>query len=180
MRFHILTFVSGSVSAYISDERIWGGGIYECRARSITFYTCKYWVRPIEPEHLLAPNDAARSSIAEPGEFIELDIQDDADPSFLGNIMFISLRSDWEPVPGGATYKKGSLIYVLTQDFLTKGAARCSYNILFEPTERTAYEYYTVTKNYLILATMEDVKSKLDFYKIENSGTTLTLLNECP
>ncbi|KAL7576894.1 hypothetical protein ACA910_006658 [Epithemia clementina (nom. ined.)] len=165
-----------SVSCYISDERTWGGGIYEFRVRSITFYTSKYWMRPIQPEHCLAPNDPARVNTAEPQEFVELDIQEDASVSLLGNLMFFSLRSDWEPVARGKTYPKGSLIYTTTQDFIDKGAAGCVYDVLFEPTERTAYEYYTATKNYLILATMENVKSKLEFYKIGDNGTTLTLL----
>jgi prolyl oligopeptidase len=34
-------------------------------------------------------------------------------------------------------------------------------------------EYYTTTKNYVILVTMDNVKSKLDFYKIENQSSSL-------
>lgn len=161
-----------SVSAYISDERIWGGGIYEIRARSMTFYTSKYWMREVEPEHLLEP----AQHTSEPPEFTEVDIQDDADMSLLGNLMLLSLRSDWQPVPDGPVYKKGSLVSVTTRDFLANGASKCtSYEILFEPTERSAYEYFTATKNYLVLATMENVKSKLDFYKITSSGPTTVL-----
>jgi prolyl oligopeptidase len=51
---------------------------------------------------------------------------------------------------------------------------------LFEPTERTAYEYFTCTKNYLVLSTMDNVKSKLEFYKLENDGTSLTLAGADP
>ena len=137
-------------------------------------------MREIQPEHLLAPSDPARMSVGEPGEFIELETQDDADLSLLGNLMLISLRSDWEPVPGGKKYIKGSLIHVPIHDFLTKGASSCAYTVLFEPTDRTAYEYYTATKNYMILATMENVKSKLEFYKIEDNGSTLRLLQSAP
>jgi prolyl oligopeptidase len=167
-----------SVGMYVSDERVWGGGILEVRFRSLTFYTSKYWVRKLLPEHLLAPNDPARAGVVpEPPEFLELNIQEDADMSFLGNLMLISLRSDWTPaVDGGKTYKKGSLIYTNVDEFLDKGSAGVEYHVLFEPTDRTAYEYYTATKNYLILSTMDNVKSKLDFYKIGDGGTTLTLV----
>jgi len=157
-----------SVYAYVSDERTWGGGIYEVRGRSLTFYTSKHWIRKVQYEHLLAADDPARAGVEDPPEFVELDVQDDADHSIVGNMILISLRSDWEPVPGKQTYKKGSLIYTDIDAFIEKGCAGVEYSVLFEPTELTAYEYFTITKNYLILSTMDNVKSKLDFYKIVN------------
>ena len=56
-----------SVGVYISDERVWGdaNSIYEVRYRSLTFYTTKYWVRKLAPEHLLAPDDPARVAVEE-------------------------------------------------------------------------------------------------------------------
>jgi prolyl oligopeptidase len=169
-----------SVGAYIVDERLWGGGIYEVRSRSMTFYTSKYWMRKLEYEHLLAPADPARAGVTEPSDFVQVDIQEDAEVDFVGKLLLISLRSDWEPVPGGTTYKQGSVIYVEADKFLEQGKDACEYNVLFEPTERTAYEYFTVTKNYLVLSTMDNVKSKLKFYKIGNEGSTLTLAGGDP
>ena len=121
-----------SVSAYISDERVWvrlygtdalcgcllwlertgairrltrifyslfiivmaesfhssaqGGGIYEVHSRALTFYTSKYWVRKVQFEHLLSPDDPARAHVPEPPEFTAVDIQDDADLGFLGKV----------------------------------------------------------------------------------------------
>jgi prolyl oligopeptidase len=169
-----------SVGAYIVDERLWGGGIYEVRSRSMTFYTSKYWMRKLEYEHLLAPADPARAGVTEPSDFVQVDIQEDAEVDFVGKLLLISLRSDWEPVPGGTTYKQGSVIYVEADKFLEQGKDACEYHVLFEPTERTAYEYFTVTKNYLVLSTMDNVKSKLKFYKIGNEGSTLTLAGGDP
>ena len=91
----------------------------------------------------------------------------------LPQLAIITLRSDWEPVPGEQVYKKGSVLYVDADTFLAKGSAACEYQVLFAPTDRTAYEYYTATKNYLILSTMDTVKSKLEFYKIGDGGSTL-------
>jgi prolyl oligopeptidase len=88
-----------SVGAYIVDERLWGGNIYEVRSRSMTFYTSKYWMRKIRYEHSLAPSDPARAGIAEPNDFVPVDIQEDAEVDFVGQLLLISLRSDWEPVP---------------------------------------------------------------------------------
>jgi len=159
-----------SISAYMSDQRLRNGPIYEIRSRQMTFYTSKRWVRRVKFEHLLAPNDPAREGIEEPEEFIEVDVQEDAGVSMVGKFMMISLRSDWVPVPGGTTYKTGSLLYVDADTFLTKGKEACDYRILFEPTDRTAYDGYTFTKNYCILSSMENVKSKLSFFKVTEDG----------
>jgi len=166
-----------SVGMYVSDERVWGGGIYEIQYRSLTFYTSKYWCRKIAPEHLLAPNDARRlAALAdpEPPAFVAIDIPEDASISFLGQMAIISLRSDWEPKPG-VKFQRGSVIVTHADHFLEQGAAgsSCEYTPLFEPTERTAYEYHTATKNYLILSTLDTVQSKLEFYKITENGTQL-------
>lgn len=162
-----------SVGCYIVDERTWGGPIYQVQSRALTFYTSKYWVRgPLQSEHLLAANDPARAGVPNPPAYVPVDVQDDADIDFLGKLLLITLRSDWTPVSGGATYQKGSVLYVETENFLKKGSSGCEYQVLFAPTERTAFEYYTATKNYLIVSTMDNVKSKLDFFKI--SDKTLT------
>jgi prolyl oligopeptidase len=159
-----------SVSAYMNDQRLRGGPIYEIRSRSLTFYTTKRWVRRVQFEQLLAPDDSARKGVDDPEEFIEMDVQADASVTFVGKWLMISLRSDWEPVLGGPTYKSGSLLYTNADTFLTKGKDACSYSVLFEPTDRTAYEGYSFTKNYLILSTMDNVKSKLEFFKLDDDG----------
>lgn len=160
-----------SVSAYVNDQRFRGGPIYEIRSRSITFYTSKRWVRRVQFEHLLPKDDPMRESIFPPEDFIEVDVQEDASVSYVGKFMIISLRSDWEPKPG-IYFKKGSLVYVDSDVFLTKGKESSDFRILFEPTERTAYEGQSITKNYLILSTMDNVKSKMTFFKIDDDGFT--------
>lgn len=163
-----------SVSAYINDQRLRGGPIYEVHSRSMTFYTSKRYVRRVKYEHLLAENDLERGDLSPPEEFIEIDIQEDAGITLVANMLLISLRSDWEPVPGGKTFLSGSLLYVDAETFLTEGKAACEYRLVFEPTKTTAYEDYTFTKNYFILSVMDNVKTKLSFYKIDNDGTSLT------
>ncbi|GKY91272.1 hypothetical protein MPSEU_000099700 [Mayamaea pseudoterrestris] len=163
-----------SVSVYISDERSHGGGIYEVKVRTMTFYTSKHWVRKISAEELLASTDPRRlESHVKEKEFVEVDLQEDAQIDFLGRLLVISLRSDWEPI-SGSVYKSGSLITCNVDDFLTKGKAGVDYTVLFKPTATTAYEYFTATKNYFILSTMDTVKNKLDFFRIGDDGMTLT------
>jgi len=160
-----------SVSNYIDDNRHYGGPIYEVRSRSMTFYTSKKWARRIQFEHLLAPDDPLR--LTDPEEdFVELDIQEDASLNFLGNMVVVTLRSDWEPIEGNK-YKQGSVIYGNATKFIEQGKTACDWTVLFQPTDRTAHDYYTCTKNYLIHCTMDNVKSKLDFYKIVDDGCAL-------
>ena len=74
---------------------------------------------------------------------------------------------------GGRVYKSGSLLYVDADTFLTKGKEACTFNVLFEPTDTTAIQTYTFTKNFLILFIMDNVKIKTTFYKIgrdDNGG----------
>ena len=159
------------MGCYIDDNRHYGGPIYEIRYRSMTFYTSKYcWVRPDQYEHLLPPAEC-EEGVGEPSDFVEVDVQDDAKIDFLGNMLLITLRSEWQVA--GQTFKQGSVIYCNAKTFLDEGKDECDYTIFFEPTERTALEYYSATKNHVILVTMDNVKSKLDFYKIENDATSL-------
>jgi prolyl oligopeptidase len=165
-----------SVGMYIVDERTWGGNIYEVQYRSLTFYTSKYWIRQIQWEHLLAPTDPRRDGVVpDPGPFVPLAIPDDANMSLLGKMLIITLRSDWNVA--GTTYRQGSAIVTDLDTFIgTNDPHACVYTVLFEPTERTAYQYSTATKNYLIVSTMDHVKSKLSFYKIVENGSALVPL----
>lgn len=124
-------------------------------------------------DHLLSPSK--RPADLPELEFKKVDVQDDADINFLGNMFIISLRSDW--TPKDKTFKSGSVIYCSLEKFLNEGSKAVDYEILFEPTERTAYEYFSCTKNYLVLSTMDNVKSKLQFFKIGDDGNSLTLIS---
>jgi prolyl oligopeptidase len=163
-----------SVSGYVADERPWGGSLWQIHSRSITFYTSRYWVAKLTPEHLESPQP---EGLPEP-EFKELQLPEDASLDYTGNLLIVSLRSDWTPKTGGVTYKRGSVIYCPFETFWAEGKEAVDYQILFEPTDRTAYEYFTCTKNYLILSSMDTVKSKLQFYKIGDNGNSLDLIYE--
>ena len=166
-----------SVSSYINNQSKRNGPIYEILGRAITFYSSSYKVRKVSYEQLLAPDDPLREGVADPGPYVDVDIQEDADIDFLAKMALISLRSDWQPVPGQKTYKSGSLIYTDADTFLEKGREGCTYHILFEPTQRSALETYSCTLNYIILSIMDNVKSKFEFYKIEMEGSQLRLVS---
>jgi len=148
----------------------------------MTFYTKKRWIRRVDYGHLLAQGDVGREGLEEAEEFQPIDVQEDAGLSFVGKKMMISLRSDWVPVGeeanGGKVYKSGSLLYVDADTFLTKGKEACTFNILFEPTQKTALDKCTYTKNCLILFIKDNVKTKTLFYNLvgDNEEGTMTFI----
>ena len=157
-----------AVGAYVDDQRPRKGPIFEVRYRSVTFYTSKRWGRIVEYEHLLAPDDPLREKAGPVSEFKEIEVQDDAEIDFVGNLMIISLRSDWEPIPG-EKFITGSLIYVNAKDFINNGPAGCQYKVLFRPEERSASEYYSATQNYLLHNILDNVQSRVEIFKIEDN-----------
>jgi len=157
-----------AVGAYVDDQRHRNGPIYEVRYRSITFYASKRLARIVEYEHLLAPDDPLRQKAGAEPEFTEIKVQDDAEIDFVGNMMIISLRSDWEPSPG-QKFITGSLVYVNAKQFLEAGPENCEYKVLFRPEERSASEYYCCTKNYVLLKILDNVKSRVEMYRINEN-----------
>ncbi|GMH63514.1 hypothetical protein TrRE_jg653, partial [Triparma retinervis] len=131
-----------AVSGYIDDQRKRGGKMWVVWQRSKTFYTGEYWVRE-----------------GMQGESRKLQVQEDADVSFFGELAVVELRSSWER--GGRTYKKGSLITTDAKGFVEEGKEE--WSVLFEPTENVSLGGHCYTKSKVILSTMVDVKSKVVF-----------------
>jgi len=151
-----------AVGAFLNDQsHRYGGTIYEVRYRSLTFYTSVNYVRTSSFDQLI-------SSSSPEDEFIKLDVQDDAEIDFFGPYLFILLRSNWDV--GSNSYQTGTLLAVRYDSFVNDGKENAKYQVLFEPSDTTALEYYRGTKNYLILHTMDNVKSKLIFYKLNKTG----------
>ena len=87
---------------------------------------------------------------------VQIDKQDSANVDFWKNYLLLELREDW--TVDGQTYKSGSLLSAPLKPWL-KGKKKIT--VLFEPTPKTSLSYFTNTKDYLILATLDDVKSKI-------------------
>jgi prolyl oligopeptidase len=164
-----------AVSAYIDDQRVRGGGIYEVRTRALTSNTSKYWVRKVKYEHLLTEDDPKRAGEGDLPPFKELEVPDDSEIDFVGNLLMITLRSDWSPEEG-KKYPQGSIIYVNAHKIIKYGPKDRIYHALFQPAERVACENYSVTQRFLVLSIMDNVKSKLEFYKLEKDANKLRLV----
>jgi prolyl oligopeptidase len=164
-----------AVSSYIDDQRLRGGGIFEVRTRALAPNNSKCWVRKIKPEHLLPSNDSQRLAAGDPGSFKEVETPGDAEVDFIGNLLMITLRSDWSP-ESGKKFRAGSLIYVNSHKFVKYGPKDRIYHVLFQPEDRVTCENYCATKNFLIVSVMDNLKSKLEFYRFEKDANKLRLV----
>jgi prolyl oligopeptidase len=95
-----------SVNAWVDDQRHRGGPVYEFQSRSKTFYTSSYNARVVPPSYLLADSGGLEKEPVP--AFTELGLQEDAEVSMFGELMIISLRSEW--AVNGETYPTGSLL----------------------------------------------------------------------
>ncbi|WP_249714212.1 prolyl oligopeptidase family serine peptidase [Rhizomonospora bruguierae] len=91
------------------------------------------------------------------GERIRVAVPDDAHWSVHREWLVIRPRSPW--VVEGVTYPAGALLAARFDAFLA-GARELA--ILFRPDARTALDSYAWTRNHLILATLADVRSRLE------------------
>ena len=165
-----------SCSHYLADEtHREGGALYEVQCRSITFYASIYFVK-------MESSD----------KFVKLAIAENTDVTFFGKFMILHVKADWTPLDNGSNkaFKTDSLIYVDSQAFLDFSQAKESgseddikataekldYKLLFEPTATTSYAGFSETKNYMILYSLEDVKEKLQFFKLGEGGGDFVLV----
>lgn len=109
--------------------------------QSMTFYTSIY--------NVMLPNSS---------EFVQLQVPIDCEIGQFKDQLLIKLRSDW------IGYTAGSLLSVPWMSFMEVGV-KASFTVLFTPSARVSLDSYHRTKNYLIIHTLDNVKSRLYFCK---------------
>lgn len=133
------------------------GHLHEMQYRYTTFYTTKAWHR--KP-------DLAKTAAEDDSPFRLIPVPDDAETSTFADALTINLRSDW--TPADTTYKQGSLLVAPLEDAI---AERWSSLItLFEPTASASLEGTTETRSYIVLKVLEDVRTKLRFWRYDGGG----------
>ena len=108
--------------------------------RGVTFFTSELYLR-----------EAAR-----PNKLIKLEVPSDANATYGNGMLWVRLKSAWSV--GGKSYAQGSLI---ATNFVRFMKGERNFDVLFEPTERKSLDGWTLTKNYLILNELDNVKSRL-------------------
>ena len=121
------------------------GRVYEFIARGLTFFTSELRLRRSDRWVLIDKPADARVE------------------TFMDQIL-LRLRTDWSV--SGKTYRAGSL---LAADFEGYLRGEREFSALFEPSERTALASTSVTKNYLILNELDNVRSKAYALKRQNN-----------
>lgn len=109
--------------------------------RQITFYTA---------ENFLLEGDQLK----------KLDIPEKSGVAFFSTQMIVTPRETWKT--GDKTYASGS---VLAIDFKAFQNGDRQFTTLFEPTDSTSFTGLTATKNYLLVQSLNNVKSHLQEWK---------------
>jgi len=129
--------IAASASRYY-DRGVW----HETRSRAITFYTSEYfWLHQ--------------------GIWKRLDVPDDIEVSTFQDSFLFTLRSDWSV--GGRSYSQGSLLSIPVERFFAGALEHLTP--LFEPLPSQSLEDTTGTLHHLVLAVLDDVKTKLLFWE---------------
>jgi prolyl oligopeptidase len=101
------------------------------------------------------------------GRWVKVRKPDDANATPWREWLLLELRSDWSVQ--GQRFEAGSLLVTKLADSLTDAA---SYEVLFTPGERVSLASITPTRNHVIVATLDEVKSRLAVLTPGASGWT--------
>ncbi|MCC8378142.1 MAG: prolyl oligopeptidase family serine peptidase [Rickettsia endosymbiont of Graphium doson] len=92
--------------------------------------------------------------------------------------VFWLLRSDWQF--NDINIKAGSLVAIHWQDLLKVDKDKASLKILFTPTDREVFNYVSVTKDTVFLASYDNVISKVVTFTLENNEWTKPVTLKLP
>jgi len=94
--------------------------------------------------------------------WVMLETPRDAVVSTFNGMVVARLRSDWKPAE--RTFKAGSLVSTDLEKFLAGGR---EFDVVFEPTERVSLQDYAVTRNFLMLDILDNVKGRVVEARLE-------------
>jgi prolyl oligopeptidase len=114
--------------------------------RNLAFYNNElYWRRP-------------------DGQLAKVDVPNSVNKSVDFEYLLLELRESWEV--NGQTYPAGALLVAEFEPFM---AGERELHVLFEPTETTALSSFGVTKDYLYVNILEDVKDRFLVYPLRQA-----------
>jgi prolyl oligopeptidase len=99
----------------------------------------------------------------EKGKLVKIDVPADADPYLLRDRIVVFVRTPWEV--GGRKWGTGSLIATSIDDFL---AGKPAFRLVTEPGARESINGVSVTKDFLLVSVLNNVKGELRRYRVEN------------
>ncbi|MEB0031049.1 prolyl oligopeptidase family serine peptidase [Undibacterium sp. RTI2.1] len=132
------TDISVSARSYDQD-----GIHHEIVSRGVTFYTSEEYLK-------------------EGSKLTRLDVPAKSNISFFGKQFVVSLREAW--ITGGKTYATGSLLAI---DFDAYKKGKRNFNVLFQPTDTSSLNGEAITKHYLLVQSLNNVKSNLTEWQLK-------------
>lgn len=101
-----------------------------------------------------------RTALLRDGEFVDIDVPDDAEVSFHERWIFVSPRSPYiYPGPDGdESYPGGSLLVADIDGFIARSVPLTA---LLTPTPTTALSGFTCTRHHVVLDVLDDVRNQL-------------------
>ena len=106
------------------------------------------------------------------GELLtKLDVPADAEIDVHREWLLVTTRTPWDAYPAGA------LLAIPFEDFL---AGQREFTVLFEPDEHSALSYHAWTRHHLIVASLVDVRSRLEVLTPGADGWSRAELAEVP
>jgi prolyl oligopeptidase len=133
------------IAGYVHDHN---GIRRELIYRGMTFYTSELFVRDRE-------------------KLLRLDKPADAQAQFFDRYLLLELRSDW--TVGGRTWPQGSLLAI---DFDRFMAGSREFTSLFEPGPRRSLAGVALTKGFVIVNELENVRGRLHEWKVDGGRWT--------
>jgi len=102
------------------------------------------------------------------GKLTKLEIPEDADfQGIFKEQLLVAMRTDW--TVGGKTYPQDALLAINFESFL---AGERDFSVLFEPEARIALSYVSNTKDYLLVGTLDNVRSRLYRHALKDGAWT--------
>jgi prolyl oligopeptidase len=90
------------------------------------------------------------------GVLVRLAVPDDAVAQIVGKWLVVRLRSPWSI--GARSYSAGSLIVTNAREF---SQGKDAFDVLFEPTARTALNNWSMTRDTIVLDVLDNVRSSI-------------------
>jgi prolyl oligopeptidase len=98
--------------------------------------------------------------LLEKGKLVRIDVPADADASLVGDQVVVFVRTPWEA--GGRKWSTGSLIAMSIDDLL---GGKQNFRLVAEPGPRESITAVTVTKDYVLVSFLNNVRGELRRYR---------------
>ena len=124
--------------------------------------------RPERSYNIIVQNLDARKKnffVLEQGNFIKLELPNDAFPRLIQGQLAVYLQSEWSV--GHQTFQGSSIIAIDYDDYL-KGNR--NFNVIFQPDDRSHFWFWECTKNYLLVNMLHNACPEVYRFRFEDGN----------